>query len=95
MALTMSARLPLLVSITAAPRPGVPRGKFAGRKCEPAPLLVRLTGCGIATIFARSVQRTVKTATRPVNVPGESGEAWRLTAIVIRRVRAIATRTMA
>ena len=31
MALTTSARLPFLVSISAAPRPGVPCGKFAGR----------------------------------------------------------------
>ena len=75
---------------------GIGRSR-AARKCEPAPLLVRLTGCAIATIFARSVQRTVKIATRPVHEPGESGEAWRLPAIVIRRagVRAVATRTTA
>ena len=30
-ALTISARLPFLVSISAVPRPGVPLGKFAGR----------------------------------------------------------------
>jgi hypothetical protein len=69
----------------------------AGRKCEPAALRVRLTGCGIATILAWTVQRAVKTTTRPVNVPGESGEAWRLPAIAIRRagVRSVAPRTMA
>ena len=75
---------------------GIGRSR-AGRKCEPATLLVRLTGCAIATIFARAVQHTVKISTRPVHVPGESGEAWRLPAIVIRRagVRAVATRTTA
>ena len=31
MALMTSARLPFLVSISAAPRPGVWRGKFSGR----------------------------------------------------------------
>ena len=31
MALMTSARLPFLVSTSAAPRPGVPFGKFAGR----------------------------------------------------------------